>query len=388
MSVLTIITTLFCILIWLASMYRNWAYSRIKNKIEQARTQISSVSELPALSVVIIAHNQSNDLRNNLPLVLNQIYRKFEVVVVDMNSTDNTKELLEKLEEEHTNLHHTFTPATSRDISRQRLAITLGIKAATSSWVVITQADCTPLSHLWLQRMADALCSHRAAKMVVGYTRYNKARTYTERRMRFFRFWQQMLSLNCVQKYGAYQNDGTNLLYNKDFFLSHQGFASHSILQMGATEIMVNQHSTPHNTAVCLHPEAIIEQSMPHPKHWRQDRLFFQETRRHFTRKWPFRFRYAGSVTLHALLVTTMSLSTGLCLWEEAYLTLSLLLCLWLIHFLFQGIMVSKSYQTLENARINYASIAWFIHLIPFWDAKTWFRHKFTMKQKFRKKYI
>lgn len=388
MSLLSILITSLCLLVWIASMYRNWAYGRIKNTVEQARALVPQESELPALSVVVIAHNQSHELRSNLPLILNQIYRKFEVIVVDMNSKDDTKELLEHLEEDHANLHHTFTPATSRDISRQRLAITLGIKAATNDWIVLTQADCTPISHLWLRRMAETLNAHRAARMVVGYTRYNKAQDYTERRMRFFRFWQQMLNLNYALTEGAYQHDGTNLLYSKELFLSHQGFASHSTLQTGATEIMVNQHSTPHNTAVCLHPESIMEQNMLHRKHWKQDRLFFQETRRHFTRKWHFRMRYAGSVLLHAMWVLSMMLTIGFFLSQKNYIASAVFLLLWLTHFVYQGMKVSKSYQLLENARINYFSVAWFIHLIPFWDTKAWLRHLFTQKRKFRKRYI
>lgn len=385
---LTIVISILCIVVWIASMLRTLAYGRIKNKVELARTQVPSEEELPALSVVITAHNQSDDLRSNLPLILNQIYRKFEVIVVDMNSNDGTKDLLEQYEEDHPNLHHTFTPATSRDISAQRLAITLGIKAAMNEWIVITQADCTPISHLWLRRMAESLTSHRAAKMVVGYTRYDKAHNYTERRIRFFRFWQQMLNLNYAQPHGAYQSDGTNLIYNKKLFLEHQGFASHSTLLTGATEIMVNQHSTPHNTSICLHPESIMAQRMPHRKHWKQDRLFFQETRRYFTRKWLFRSMYAGSVMLHALLVLTMALAVGIHIWQDSYVVSSLLLCLWFIHFIFQGVMVSKSYRTLENGKIGFFTIAWFIHLIPFWDTTAWLKHLFANKRQFRKKYI
>ena len=92
MSLLTILITSLCLLVWIASMYRNWAYGRIKSTIEQARALVPQESELPALSVVVIAHNQSHELRSNLPLILNQIYRKFEVIVVDMNSKDDTKD--------------------------------------------------------------------------------------------------------------------------------------------------------------------------------------------------------------------------------------------------------------------------------------------------------
>lgn len=369
-------------------MLRNIAYRRIGNKMEKARTTTPPTATLPDLSVVITAHNQCDELRRNLPLILNQIYNKFEVIVVDVNSTDSTKTLLEQLEEDHPNLHHTFTPSTSRDISSQRLAITLGIKAATSQWVVITQADCTPISHQWLRRMAEAIMSHRSAKMAIGYTRYNRAVGYNQRRMRFFRFWQQMLSLNFAQKHGAYQCDGTNLIYNKELFLSHQGFASHNTLLTGATDIMVNQQSTPHNTTVCLHPEAIMQQDMPHKKHWKQDRRFFQETRRHFTHTFLYRTFYAASVFLHALFVTTMAATIAYYIWQQEYIYAAVALLLWIIHLVFQGMMIGNSFHTLEDQKSNIFSMAWFIHLIPIWDTKAWIRHRFSDKRQYRKKYI
>lgn len=378
-----------CFAVWIISMLRNFAYRRLGRKVEQIRYAAPPDEEkLPAFSVIITAHNQCNELRRHLPLILNQIYDQFEVIVVDINSTDGTKDLLEKFEEDNPHLRHTFTPSTSRDISAQRLAITLGVKAATNQWLVITQADCCPVSHQWLRRMGDAIAAHRSAKMAIGYTRYAHSSGYTARRMRFFHFWQQNLSLNYAFKHAAYQCDGTNLVYNKEFFLCHQGFASHSTLLAGATDIMVNRNSTRHNTAVCLHPEAIIEQQMPHNKHWRQDRLFFQETRRHFRHKWGYRLRYFGSVLLHILFVLSMAGAMGWAIWQEQYIAAGIALLLWLVHFFEQGAMVKGTFRALENRTINFVSLAWFIHLIPFWDLRAKLRHTFCDKRQFRKKYI
>ena len=98
--------------------------------------------------------------------------------------------------------------------------------------------------------------------------------------------------------------------------------------------------------------------------------------------------RYAGSVLLHAMWVLSMMLTIGFFLSQKNYIASAVFLLLWLTHFVYQGMKVSKSYQLLENARINYFSVAWFIHLIPVWDTKAWLRHLFTQKRKFRKRYI
>lgn len=376
------------LVVWVASILRSIAYRKLGSIVENSRSVSPDYNSLPALSVIITSHNQCDALRRNLPLILNQIYPQFEVIVVDINSTDATKQLLEKLEEDYPMLRHTFTPSTSRDISPQRLAITLGAKSTVNTWLVITQANCTPISHQWLLRLGEAIASHRSAKMAIGYTRYDHAKGYTERRMRFYHFWRQMLNLNFARKHGAYQCDGTNLVYNKELFFSHQGFASHSTLLAGATDIMVNSNSTRHNTTICLHPEAIMEQQIPSRKHWKQDRIYFQETKKHFKRTFLFRLRYAGSKFLHSLLVICMISAIAFSVFREDYIYAGAILVLWFIHFIVQGATIRSSFKTVENKPINAFRTAWFIHLIPFWDTYAKIRHTFSNKQQYRKKYI
>jgi glycosyltransferase involved in cell wall biosynthesis len=57
-----------------------------------------------AISVIIAAKNERENLIENLPLILNQSYKNFEVIVVNDGSYDGTKELLDKLALTHYNL--------------------------------------------------------------------------------------------------------------------------------------------------------------------------------------------------------------------------------------------------------------------------------------------
>ncbi|MBQ0049266.1 MAG: glycosyltransferase [Bacteroidales bacterium] len=366
----------------------NTTFRKIANAATQTQRSSAPDGKLPGITIIITAHNQEEQLRRHLPLILNQIHPDYEVIIVDMNSTDGTKKLLEQMEEGHFRLRHTFIPSSACDISQQRLAITLGAKAAQKPWLLLTTADCVPISHLWLQRMGEALLRHRSAMMVMGHTRYKGVKGLAGRRMSFFRLWQNVLTYRLVSKAGLYRSDGTNLLYNKDFFLSHHGFADHSNLLVGATDIMVNRHSTRHNAEVCLHPEAMLEQEMPHKSHWKNDRLFFRQTRAHFKQHYAYRLRYFFRVLVHALFMLSLISSLALSVYLEAWWLTAVPLLLWLIHITAQGIFFNAASQALNNRRINPFRIAWFVHLIPFWDAYTALRYTFTDKRTFRKKYI
>ena len=52
--------------------------------------------DIPFLSVLIPARNEENNIKNAVDSVLSNDYRYFECIVVDDNSTDNTKDILSK----------------------------------------------------------------------------------------------------------------------------------------------------------------------------------------------------------------------------------------------------------------------------------------------------
>ena len=110
------------------------------------------------LSVVVPVYNQARCLERNLPVLLEQEFERYEVVVVmDESSTDDTKDILERLEERYPHLRHTFVPATARYVSRRKLAVTLGVRAARAPWVLFTCADALPAGPHWLSRMSAAM---------------------------------------------------------------------------------------------------------------------------------------------------------------------------------------------------------------------------------------
>ena len=119
------------------------------------RSNVHFSQELPPVSVIICAREESENLRRNLTAVLEQDYPQFEVIVINDGDTDESEDYLTLLEEKYPHLYHSFVPDSSRYISRKKLAVTLGIKASKYDWLVFTEANCQPQSNQWLrQRLA------------------------------------------------------------------------------------------------------------------------------------------------------------------------------------------------------------------------------------------
>lgn len=244
------------------------------------------ISEEP-ISVIITAHNMAEHLKKNLPVILEQIYSKFEVIVVNDASTDDTEDVLKLFEQKYNNLYHTFTPETAKYVSHKKLALTLGIRAAKYEWLVFTEANCVPASQDWLKALSRNFTAD--TNIVIGYTNYaeDDDSPWFSRKVIFDRLYHQMYQLYSARYYRAIKATGCNLAYRKSFFTEHKGFSNHLDLLRGSNELFVNNFADyKEGTRVELSPESFVYQSLPEPHRlWREDKVFYMETRRHYEHK-------------------------------------------------------------------------------------------------------
>ena len=68
----------------------------IRGKKKHLHIDAPSTDELPGVSVVLCAHNESENLANYLQSLLTQDYPTYEVIVVDDGSEDDTREIVER----------------------------------------------------------------------------------------------------------------------------------------------------------------------------------------------------------------------------------------------------------------------------------------------------
>lgn len=72
------------ILLAVQALYYLALYNRIHLRSRKAeREELHFTQELPPLSVIICAHEEVENLRRNLPAILEQDYPQFEVIVIN-----------------------------------------------------------------------------------------------------------------------------------------------------------------------------------------------------------------------------------------------------------------------------------------------------------------
>jgi cellulose synthase/poly-beta-1,6-N-acetylglucosamine synthase-like glycosyltransferase len=256
---------------------------------------------LPALSVIICARNEAENLQRRLPAVLAQDYPDYEVIVVDDDSADDTPALLRRLAAEYSRLRALrLSPKTSPG---KKAALAYGITAAQNEWLVFTDADCTPASSYWLREMAlrMEMPSESPVEIVLGYGPYIATAGALNG-------WVRFETVFTAMQYGAfalcglpYMGVGRNLAWKKSLFARTSGFASHAGLASGDDDLFVNAVATAHNTVLCFSPQAFTYSSAPNS--WAG---WFRQKRRHLSTGHRYRRRHrvalaavAGSQVAH-----------------------------------------------------------------------------------------
>ncbi len=303
------------------------------------------------VSVVICAKNEYSNLKANLPLILEQDYPDFEVIVVNDVSDDETYYLLKVFEDKYSHLKIVNIVENVNFFSGKKFPLTIGIKSAKNDIVLLTDADCHPESSNWLRDMQENF--HSGTEIVLGYGKYKREPNFINKIIRFdtVHIAMQYFSMALMGK--PYMGVGRNLAYRKNLFYKQNGFISHYKIKSGDDDLFVNAAATKLNTKIMILPEShTISDSKKSFSTW------ITQKRRHLTSG-----KYYKLST--KLWLAVYSLSQFLFFVSFAALivinyTLLIVSALFLLRLISQLIIFKKSMQKLNEKN--------FLLLIPFFE--------------------
>lgn len=211
---------------------------------------------LEPVSVIVYTLGDSEYLRQNLPVLLQQDYPEYEVIVVNDGSDAESEDVLKLLSQEYKHLYYTYVPINTQYLSHKKLALTMGIKAAKHELLLFTEAECKPTNRQWIRSMVANYTP--ATEIVLGFCSYPYHSSMNDRLIGYKNLLRglQILSQGLQQK--RYIGDGRNLSYRKAIFYAHKGYAQSLNLHEGADDLFINQVETPTNVRVQYTPDSIL----------------------------------------------------------------------------------------------------------------------------------
>lgn len=240
-------------------------FTRLLSKQAKPKQNGSS----PPVSVVIAARNEAVNLKANLSSVLTQKYPNFQVIVVDDHSSDETQDILTELSRQHLHLKVLSQAAGKQG---KKAALTAGIRAAAHDLILLTDADCTPDTSLWIRSMVSRFDDNQ---VLLGYGPMIKNGTLLNA---FARFETVMTAIQYFSRALAgrpYMGVGRNLMYQKMLFEQLGGYATHEDLRSGDDDLFVQEAGMRGTVGICLDPDSFMFSEAE--KSW--SAFFMQKTR-------------------------------------------------------------------------------------------------------------
>ena len=262
-------------------------------KIKKTPSDSVLQGELPPVSILLTVHDNARDLERHLPSLLAQDYPAgYEVIIVVEKGEDDTDDVLSHFTANHQNVYVTFVPDSSRYMSRKKLAVTLGVKAAKNQWILMAEPTCEPASDQWLKNIAQFADDNH--DMVTGYANYNEDATDYQR---FERMMTECYLIWKAQHGTAYRSEPGCLMFRKNMFLDGRGYEGNLKYIRGEYDFVVNKYAEKGRTAAVAMPECCTVEDAPDKEQWRNRHLFYLETRKHLKRSAAFRLLYNADQT-------------------------------------------------------------------------------------------
>lgn len=223
------------------------------------RRDSKNVSGVP-VSVIVVAHDEEQNLRALVPELLLQDYPNFEVIVVNDRSNDGTYDFLLEETKKDSRLRMVNVENVPAHVNGKKFGITLGIRAASHEWILLTDADCRPVAKTWIAGMSSQFTD--STKFVLGFSPYQRGAGFLNLFIRFESLITVIQYFSYAWLRNPYMGVGRNLAYRKSLFLEKKGFNQFLNVTGGDDDLFVNQHAGGSNTLVAFTPETQV-QSIP-----------------------------------------------------------------------------------------------------------------------------
>ena len=257
---LEVISYIILIILGLAFIIHIILYVNLFTKLAFYSRTDEEFTKLPSVSVIISAKNEDENLQNFLPVIMEQDYPDYEVIVVNDQSVDDTKYILEAFEKQYYRLQVVTITEHINEHNGKKLPLTLGIRRAKNEILLLTDADCKPISDQWIRTMIRNF--NTGTDIVIGYSPYKKINSLLNLFIQFDTFYTALQYFSFTIKKKPYMAVGRNLAYRRSFFFDNKGFSRHLTIPFGDDDLFVNDNATPDNVAVELSPDSFVE-SMP-----------------------------------------------------------------------------------------------------------------------------
>ena len=195
--------------------------------------------QLPSVSVIVPARNEDHNIEETLESLANQDYPrdKFQVVMVNDRSTDQTPGLMTMFAKKHNNFTQVDVYNLPPGISPKKNAIEWGIAASKGEIIITTDADCIH-SPRWVRALVKYFKPD--VGLVAGLTVFDPDDESIIHRLHSLDYLSHsFIGAGAIGAQSGMNCTGANLAYRYKVFMEQRGFGDKSNMVSGDDEFFL-----------------------------------------------------------------------------------------------------------------------------------------------------
>lgn len=214
--------------------------------------------ELNQVTIILPLRNEQARIRELMTNFTELPFNDYQIMVIDEFSEDDTLHILNILAETNPRLKVTSLSQETRFIEKQ--SINIGMKGASSPWIVQLTANSVPVSHEWLPKLNGLLDDRTDA--VIAYSNVERKKGFRNLICRLELFNQFMISGSRILSGKPFVFSENNVIFRKSMYFDTQGFKHKLNLNFANLELIFNENFRNGRIKLTTNPELAVREQI------------------------------------------------------------------------------------------------------------------------------
>jgi hypothetical protein len=237
--------------------------------------------ENPPVSVIVAVRGENERfLTEELPVLLNQQYPHYEVVVVYIGGDTDYYDELQRIRDNHSYMRLTKMGGNERLYISTKQALNVGIKSAQYDCLLFTIPGATPISNEWVATMAKGF--ERGSVVIAPSVPHFEEKNLTTYLMRLVEFHMMRNAMARAIVGKPYYAPRSNYGFDRNLYEHTRGY-NHLKIDIGENDLYLQDIATAKRTSVVMSRHSIVkEERIDMRKEWMEQMRYYGHTRQYY----------------------------------------------------------------------------------------------------------
>lgn len=232
-------------------------YFLLRYYLKLARHRDSDPMQNPNnISIILAVRNEEQNIREIVGKFKEQQFEDYQLLVINVHSEDNTDGILNVLAETNPKLKVTSLSQETQFSEKQ--IINIGLKGASSPWIVLLTSSTGEINPAWLATMNGLL--EPETDLIIGYTNIERLKGFRNLICRLERFNQFIISGAWTLAGKPFVFNENNVLFKKSMYFDTLGFRHKMNRNFANLELIFNENMKKGRVKLTTNPDLAVRE--------------------------------------------------------------------------------------------------------------------------------